>query len=353
MLSHNRLAWSFYNHPVRHIHSIKPYAPPTGATVGLVTPSSPINDFPRRTARAIAALEGCGFNTVLAPNALWRHSSRPSPKSLASDLNWCFENPSIDIVMGTTGGNTAREILPHLDYESAARSRKVFCGFSDLTTIVLALHAKTGLVTFHGPSLLPSFGDADGIHPYAAEGFKRSLSATGHPGRVEPPATYSTHSPFWDKEDDVPRDFSRASRWRGLVSGVAHGRLMGGHLETVRSAIDTEYFPSVDSSVLFLETNCHTFDFIERDLRRLSDAGVFDRASGLVFGRLVSEGYREHVCDVIIELGEKHALPVLIDVDIGHTVPILTLPVGIDATVNADAGTLTINENAVAERDQT
>lgn len=192
---------------------VRPFAPRSGSGVGLITPSSSVQPFPRRTSRAIHQLEQLGFVARPAPHAFWAEDKKPSPRQLAEDLAWCCRQDDIDVVLCTTGGLTSHELLPFVDMELLAASRKPICGFSDITALLVGIHAKTGLVTFNGPTLLPSFGDADGISDYTAGSLLAALDPDVSERRLVPPDRTSTDSPYWDRDDDRPRISRQAGKW--------------------------------------------------------------------------------------------------------------------------------------------
>ena len=158
---------------------VKPYMPLPGSAVGLVTPSSSVSRYPRRLSRALQALTGLGFRPVPAPHAWWDDRDRPAPEALAEDISWCCRREEISAIMCTTGGLRSAELLPHLDFDLLRAARKPLCGFSDITSLLLGVHVRAGIVTFHGPTVVPSMGDADGIDPYSAAGLLAVSAASG------------------------------------------------------------------------------------------------------------------------------------------------------------------------------
>lgn len=329
---------------------LKPYALPPGGTIGLVTPSSSIAPFPRRFARARAALEALGYSTVLAPSALWSEPV-PSPATLADDIHWCLDHPAVDAVMCTTGGDQARRILGKIDFGLVRTARKIICGFSDSTALTVAAHARTGLITFNGPTLLPSFGDADGVHEYTSRSFVSCVSGFSAGQELRPPEWTSSDMPTWETQDDRPRRFEPARRWRSLRPGRAHGRLVGGHLGTLCALAGTGYIFSAADRVVFLETNARA-EIASAELDVLEAAGVLDGARALVFGRLTSPDEHETLSRALTELATRHSLPLVADVDLGHTVPMLTLPLGLNVSLDADLCELRILEDPVERRQE-
>ncbi|GHE07300.1 S66 family peptidase [Streptomyces alanosinicus] len=328
---------------------VKPYAPVPGSAIGLVTPSSSVSRYPRRTARALRALSGLGLRPVPAPHAWWDDGDRPAAEALAEDIAWCCRNEEISAILCTTGGLRSAELIPHLDFELLRDSRKPLCGFSDITSLLLAVHVRTGMVTFHGPTAVPSMGDADGIDPYTAT----SLLAAWRPGgprELRAPAATSAESPIWEIEDHRPRSRTAAGPWRALTPGTARGRLLGGHLGTVVGLLGTPYRPRTDGCLVFLETNESEVAAIRRELGTLAEAGLFDTATGLLFGRTPYVDRPGELDRCLRDLAAEYGLPALIDVDFGHTVPIMTLPIGVTATLDTGRAMLRLDEPAVLAR---
>lgn len=329
--------------------TVRPRRLRAGGCVGLVTPSSSIHRFPKRTERAIAALEALGFRTVLAPRAAWSEDTPATGRERAADINWCLENPEVDAVLCTTGGTRAIETLDHIDYDLARRARKVICGFSDITAITSAVHRQAGLICFSGPSVVPSFGDAGGPHPYTVRWFLAAVTTSQPIGRLEPPDETSSDMPVWELEHDRPRRYEPASQWRRLVEGHAEGELVGGHLGTIRTLIGSEHFPCTAGNIVFLETNATDIDTVRSDLHRVMRAGAFDAASGLLFGRPVSKHRLGDWDRMLTALATRFDLPLLVDVDLGHTVPMITIPIGVHATMDACHDGLVIDGPSVDE----
>ncbi|MBZ3907000.1 S66 family peptidase [Streptomyces griseiscabiei] len=329
---------------------VKPYAPLPGSGIGLVTPSSSVSRYPRRSARAVRALAGLGFLPVAAPHAWWQDHDRPAPEALAEDIAWCCRHEEISAILCTTGGLRSAELLPHLDFDLLRAARKPLCGFSDITSLLLGVYARAGIVTFHGPTLVPSMGDADGIDPYVADG----LLASWRPGGsrvLRPPTATSVESPRWEVEDHRPRSRVPAGPWRALTPGSARGRLVGGHLSTVVGLLGTPFLPRTTDCLVFLETNESRVAVIRRDLSALAAAGFFGDAAGLVFGRTPCADRPDELDRCLLELAAEHGLPALTDVDLGHTVPITTLPIGVMATLDTGRALLRLDETAVSARE--
>src|SRR5262245_53843119 len=123
---------------------------PSGGTIAVVAPSSPGD--PARLAAGIAALEARGFQVrpgAHVGDAYGHHAG--SDQDRAADINAAFADPNVDAILCARGGSGSIRILPHLDYALIARSPKPFAGYSDVTSVLLALRRRAGLLTVFGP----------------------------------------------------------------------------------------------------------------------------------------------------------------------------------------------------------
>lgn len=331
---------------------LKPISLKDGARFAIVSPASEIATFPRRTERGIRALESLGYKAALSQNALKKYGRDAGlPQERADDIMRSFKSSDIDAIIASTGGYTSISVLEHLDYEGIRENKKIFLGHSDITSVLLAIYAKTGLVTFYGPTILPAFGDAGGIHPQTAHWFKRVLSHASD--RLDLPSGldfYSDQELFWDKEDDKPRSYEADSGAICIRAGICEGRLVGGNLDTLLALLPTSYFPDLKGSVLFIEEIGGSTSKTLRGLKTLEYAGVFKKIVGLVVGRRFKyddNGAMTGIAQAFDEIGKRYGIPVLDNLPFGHTEPKLTLPIGIEARLDAEACRLSLLESAV------
>ena len=288
--------------------------------------------------RGVRAVEGLGFTVRVAPSVeLGRHRwwmSAP-PADIAAELNGLFRDPEVRAILALTGGRAALSYLDLIDYDAVRRDPKPLLGFSDISTLHLALHARTGL------------GDA-ALRPRHAWlrllGRARRRPAPGGRGRLSPGAHRRPRSRA-----------APAARRRGSAGGPGErpGPLIGGLLNRIVRvqagpfAVAAERF---DGALLFWEEVGTSDSVVWNDLHVLREAGVFDRIAGMIVGptstiETSEEGpgtLREVVLDV---LGDRD-IPVLGNVDIGHEPPNVPLPLGVLAEVDADAASITLLEPA-------
>lgn len=291
-----------------------------GGTILLVSPSSPLP--PDQPVEKIAPrVEALGFRVKIGASCRSStargYASAPAEVK-AADLNGGFADPEVNAIWCTRGGETAWEILPLLDYRCIAAHPKPLIGFSDVTTLHLAVQQKAGLATFHGPTA------------------NRTLS--------------------WDEDH-----FSWESLWAALEAGPcleirnppgeeikvlrpgkACGRLTGGNLSLVSASMGTPWQITARDCILYLEDVGEAVYALERMLCQLKYAGVLDAAAGLVFGAFTNcrNAYREDYGPeaLLREFFADWPKPVLYNVRSAHCSPMVTLPLGAVCTIEGCGG---------------
>jgi muramoyltetrapeptide carboxypeptidase len=314
---------------------LKPAVLQRGDAVGLVTPSAYVSD-PDRIAAAERTVRYFGLEPRWGANVRKRSGyAGGTPEERAADLNRMFADPAIKGVFCIRGGYGAAHVLDLLDYEAIRRNPKVFLGYSDITALHLAMHKRTGLVTFHGPVVLSSFSE------YTQEHFRKALFSAKPIGRVTNPVESNQLRPN--------------HTLRTVRGGTARGPLIGGNLSLISSTMGTPYEIETKGRILFIEDVDEQPYSVDRMLTHLRLAGKLDQAAGIVFGECSNCKPREFRAsfestfstgEVVDNILGKLRIPVLSGLTIGHTDDQLTLPLGVMAALDADKGELTIEESA-------
>jgi muramoyltetrapeptide carboxypeptidase len=254
-----------------------------------------------------------------------------------ADLHDMFRDPGVDAVFAIRGGYGSAQLLDRIDYDLIRRNPKVFLGYSDITALHLAIHKRTGLVTFHGPVTLSRFSE------YTQKHFRQALFQTDPIGAVTNPP---------DSNELRPVHMLRTIR-----PGSARGPLIGGNLTLISTTMGTPYEIETRGRILFLEDVGEQPYSIDRMLTQLRLAGKLEQAVGIIFGECSDCRPREFQpsFESTLSLGEvldnilgDLKIPVLSGLTIGHTDDQLTLPLGVAATLNADKGELVIEEAGVS-----
>lgn len=296
-----------------------------GDTLGFVNPSGALHE-DEAYERAHAALRALGLRTREAPNLRARYGHMAgTPRQRADDLHAMFSDPGVAGILAVTGGSGANRVLPLLDMGLLARHPKFLGGFSDLTALITAVHGATGLVTFHSPLARSDW------NAFSTEHF-RAVAMAGEAPLLRNPA-------------DLPP--------RPLRGGVSRGPLQGGNLAVLTSLAGTPHFPDLTGAILFLEDVNEYLYRVDRMFTTLALGGHLARVAGVALGGFTSckpsEGsYGTLTLDEILadHLGDL-GVPVLRNAAFGHIGPKWTLPLGVPAELDADAGTLRLLEAAV------
>lgn len=257
-------------------------------------------------------------------------------ESRLEDLREAFLDPEIKAVITVIGGFSSNQLLKYLDWEAIAENPKIFCGYSDITVLNNAMWAKTGLVTYYGPHY-SSFGQKSGF-AYTLKYFQKCLMNDGA-FAVLPSESWSDDRWYQDQEH---RNFTVNSGWKIINPGSARGTIIGGNLCTFNLLQGSEFFPGLNNdTVLFLEDDDLAGGFsayeFDRNLQSVINLPQFDSVRGLVVGRFPrsSEMNTEKFCRIVKSKAELRDLPVLAEVDFGHTDPKITFPIGGEVALTA------------------
>lgn len=313
---------------------IRPRRLSPGDTIGLINPSGAVYER-APFVDTHQALEAMGFRVREAPNLRARYGHMAGrPQQRADDIHGLFADPAVAGILAVTGGSGANRVLPLLDYELIRQNPKFLGGFSDLTALISAVHARTGLVTFHSPLGRSAW------NAFSVEHFQAMVMEGAAPVlRNVRPAV-----------DDLG---SREGRTTTLRGGTARGALQGGNLAVLTSLIGTPYLPSFDGAILFLEDVNEYVYRVDRMLSTLMLSGVLSRVAGVVLGAFTDCAPSEGSFGTLTldEVFDDYFLPLNVPVyrgaAFGHVPRKFTLPLGTPVEIDADAGTLRLLEPAV------
>ncbi len=315
---------------------IKPQALKKGDTVGLIAPASGIFE-PQTIRDGQETLANLGFRVKLGKNISRRYGYLAGlDEERLNDLHDMFQDGEVKAIIALRGGYGSMRLLENLDYDLIRKNPKILLGYSDITSLHLAIHAKTGLVTFHGPVAISSFTD------YTQEYFYKIVSSATPIGDIKHPKPNSELSP--------------TSHFFTIKDGVARGRLIGGNLTLMTALLGTPYEFDTTDKILFIEEVGEEPYSIDRMLTQLSFAGKFNNAAGIVIDRCRKCGPSDYkpafsntlsVEEVFIDRLKHLDIPVVFGFSIGHVADKPTLPLGIEVTLNATNHTLTFEESAI------
>ena len=267
------------------------------------------------------------------------------------ELNELIRDPEVRCIMSMIGGMNSNSLLPYLDYEAIKKDPKIFVGYSDVTALLLGIYAKTGLVTYYGPALVASFGE---FPPYVDETFAYFEAIVS--GQMKYPYPLPTPKEWTEEYIDWSlQDRSKLPQTNQLItvhSGHHTGRLIGGNLNTMGGIWGSEYMPEIkQGDILLIEDSLKDIATLERNFAHLKVNGVFDRIGGLILGKhelFKNMGTSRRPYELLLEVIGEPTFPILAEFDCAHTHPMLTLPIGVLATLDADKQEL-ILEGRVSE----
>ncbi|BBD96514.1 LD-carboxypeptidase [Sphingobium amiense] len=321
--------------PARAAPPVKPPRLRVGDTIGIIAPAGFVDDaFDLDLVKETVVAMG------LKPKAAPHLGSRSgylagTDAERAADVNAVYADPDVRAVFAVRGGWGCARILPLLDYAAIRRTPKLLVGFSDITALHLAFAAKAGFTTIHGPNASASWGS------YSWDAF-RAVAFDG--------ATPTLTNPLGHED----RLVQRVGRIRTFRPGVARGRLLGGNLTVLAALVGTPYLPDFTGAILFIEDVSEQPYRIDRMLTQLALAGILGRVKGVVFGQCTDcgPGGPSYGGFTLSEVLQQHLEPLGIPAfqggQFGHVANQYSLPLGVEAELDAGAGTIRLLEPAVA-----
>ncbi len=314
---------------------LKPRALKPGDTVGLITPATYVSDPDRldmvqETARFFGLVPKFGRNVRRRAGYLGG-----TIEERLEDLHAMWGDRSVSGIFAIRGGYGSGQLLDRIDYDLIRRNPKVFVGYSDITALHLAIHKRTGLVTFHGPVMTSAFT------PYTQEYYRKALFEPKPIGLVTNPPESNTLRPH--------------HHMRTIRPGRARGRLTGGNLSLIAMTMGTPFEIDTRDAILFIEDIGEQPYSIDRMLTNLRLAGKLQQAAGIIWGECAECAPLDYkpafestfsTAEVAEQILGKLDIPVLSGLVIGHTDDQVTLPYGVMANLDADKHTLNIEEAA-------
>jgi len=306
---------------------IKAPALKAGDTVAITSPAGAIWD-DKQVETFTNILKSFGFNVILGQTLKEKFGYFAGTDELrAAEINNLFANKNVKGIFCMKGGWGCARILDKIDYALIKKNPKVLIGFSDITALLLAITNKTGLVTFHGP-----VGNS-GWNDFTKVVFTNVIMAPKE--NTYPPNPFSEETPVT------------------INSGKVSGELAGGNLTVLTCLIGSGYLPDWKNKILFLEEAKEEPYSIDRMLTQLKLSGVLNDIVGFIFGKcakcLAEEPEKAFTFnEVILQHIKPLGIPAFYGAMIGHIENKLTVPLGISATMDADKGTLRLDESAVS-----
>lgn len=286
-----------------------------GDTIGVIAPSNYIEkDDLEYINASIALMEASGFKVKFGKYVFEDTLGYgTSPEKRATDINWAFKDDEVKAIMCVKGGEDSNTTLDYIDYEMIKKHPKIICGFSDNTSILNAIHEKTGLVTYHGPTFKSLTSWETG---YAYKQFIKTFAE-------------NTESLIMGEPED---------EYTTIQAGQATGELVGGNLSLFTKLVCGKYAVNLQDKILFLEELGFEAapEMVNSNIYYLKQNGVFDRIAGLWIGNY------EHLSKVSIEkiiknaIGDEYKFPIIKSDNFGHIDKKIIIPIGTKAEINTN-----------------
>jgi len=309
---------------------VKPKRLRKNDVIGIISPASTPTD-PLKIEQGIKYLEGLGYRVEVGKNVGKEKGYLAGGDSeRLEDLHSMFGSKNVKAIFCVRGGYGAGRLLDKINYSIIQKNPKIFVGFSDITALQMAFLKKAGLITFAGPMLAVNF--AEDIDEYTEEIFWKTITSNKKIGKLFNPQ----HEKFYV-----------------LKKGRGEGKIIGGNLAVFDSLLGTEYVPAMKGATLLLEEIGEQPYKIDRMFNHLRLAKVFEHISGIILGRFIDcketdeDKKSQTLNDVIVDYLADLNIPVIYNVQHGHTKQIMTIPFGANCKVNASRGFIEIPESGV------
>jgi muramoyltetrapeptide carboxypeptidase len=296
---------------------IKPPRLKRGDKIGVISPAGPVNESDLQPGLKI--LRSSGFEVHLGPHVYSSGAYLAGDDEVRlRDLHNMFRDPEIDAVFCARGGYGSPRLLDMIDYDLIKENPKIFVGYSDITALLMAVHGKTGLITFHGPMVreLPKNKSRNWGNLLRLLSSSQSLKLS---------LTEKT----------------------ALVPGKAKGPLIGGNLSLICNLLGTPFLPSLGGCILFIEERKEPIYRLDRMLNQLALSGELKRLSGLIAGQFEGCGDTAAIYGLLIEIVSDLEIPLATGLPVGHGPENIALPLGAVAVLDTNQMTLSITEACV------
>lgn len=309
---------------------IKPARLKNGDLIGLISPASSPEE-QNAIERGVRYLRGIGYQVEVGKNAGKYHGYLAgTDEERLDDLHYMFKKKDVKAIICLRGGYGASRLIDKINYKLIKSNPKIFVGYSEITSLQVAMLQKTGLITFAGPMIYPDF--YENISPFTEEFFWRILTSNKKIGRLKYP-----------ENQKLP----------AIVTGTTSGKIVGGNLSVLHALIGTPYFPNLKDKILLLEDIKELPYRIDRMMNTFRQTNVFKVIRGIILGRFV-DCFEHDPVKKTLTLGEvmedylgKLKIPIVYSFPHGHIKDKLSVPIGLHVKLNASKGFIEYSESAV------
>ncbi len=320
-----------------------------GDTVAIVSPSwGGPNRFPHIYESGIKVLQELGLKIKEYPTArMDGEYTYKHPELRAADINKAFADKEVKAIIASIGGDDSVRILPYLDKKIIKANPKIIMGYSDTTTLTTFCN-QLGFVTLNGPTIMAGFSQWHAMPEQFRNHIKNTLFSQDIPLAYTPYTTYSDGYLDWSKKDNVGKcnTEKHTDGWHWLQgNGKSQGELFGGCIEVLEFMKGTEFWPDPNfwnGKILFFETSEDKPlpQSVKYMLRNYGSQGIYDKISGVLVGRArdYSPDEKKKLDEILTTvIGEEFGrpdLPIISNMDFGHTDPQYIMPLGVNAEID-------------------
>jgi muramoyltetrapeptide carboxypeptidase len=298
--------------------SIKPPRLAPGDFIGVLAPAGPVAE--EEIQPGIEAFESLGFHVLPSPNLLRREGYLAGSDDLRlHDFHTMFGDDRVKAIICARGGYGSLRLFDRIDFDLIKRHPKILVGYSDITSLLLAVYRRANLVTLHGPVLK----DITRNRGRNLELLVRLLTS----------------------DELITLRFNAA---KPIREGSASGRLIGGNLSLLTHLLGTPFMPSLKGALLFIEERGEAPYRIDRMLTQLRLSGLLDKCAGLMIGTFEECGEVSDVTSLIEERLSDLPVPIMIGLPVGHGEENLAMPIGVKAVLDTSRMTLRLKERCTA-----
>lgn len=303
--------------------------------------------------------EEFGLSAIAMPNSLKGSDYiYHNPKVRADDLMEAFSRDDIKAIISNIGGEESIRILPYLDTDIIKNNPKIFLGYSDSTTTHFICY-HCGLTSFYGPAVLTDFAENVNMFDYTKHWINKVLFDDNPIGEIYPSEYWTSERLEWEdsKNNSISRKLIQNNGF-DFVQGhsIVRGHLLGGCLNVIDRLRGTEIFPQNDEwegAILFIETSesIPSPQYFRYWLRSLASIGVLKKLAGIIVGKPYDncyyDEYKETILKIVAEEEKLCDLPIVFNMNFGHTAPMFIIPYGALAEINCIEKKFSIIDNGV------
>lgn len=324
-------------------------------TLWIISPSfGPAKYYPKAIEKAVKNAEGLWYKVKFLPHALesnWYVSD--TAENRAKDIMAAFTDSDIDVIMTMIWGNHANQTLKYIDWDVIRDNPKPFVGFSDISVLHMALYTQTGIKSFYGPAFITEFGEHPKPMEYTMKYFEEAVIQKKKIIEIISSSEWTDEFiDRWSQDFGVKeKTLEKNQWWKWMKQWRVEWEIIWGCIPSINHLLGTKYRPDVKNKVFFIDIpEGHSVDKglpisdLDAYLCDLDNIWFFDDIQWLIVGRpyRYSKEDKDKLEQILSKYVEDKNYPVLLDADIGHTDPMITIQLGAKVVLDSEKNIFTI-----------